>query len=172
MAHVVAQLQDENTQSKHKMDSGFPLERMIIDRTFFPDGPWPVTSSYARRGDSASAHVLSCGCWSKRHASFCSFLPPVSHTCPCMISQRLHTATLTHACNTCAIAMHDMHVPWAPNTPYEDPPWYRSKGSSPEKKCLKPFGPQPFGIDFQRVQPNGFSSEKPTTKLQFPGQTN
>jgi|OrbCmetagenome_4_1107370.scaffolds.fasta_scaffold463715_1 hypothetical protein len=36
MANVVAQLQDENTQSKHTMDSGFPLERMIIDRTFFP----------------------------------------------------------------------------------------------------------------------------------------
>ena len=42
---------------------------------------------------------------------------------------------------------------------------YRSKGSSPGKKCLQSFGPQPFGIDFQRVQPNGF---KPTTKLQFP----
>ena len=50
-----------------------------------------------------------------------------------------------------------------------DPRLYRSKGSSPGKKCLKSFGPQPFGIDFQRVQPNGF---KPTTKLQFPGQTN
>ena len=48
-------------------------------------------------------------------------------------------------------------------------PWYRSKGSSPGKKCLKSFGPQPFGIDFQRVQPNRF---RPTTTLQFPGQTN
>ena len=46
------------------------------------------------------------------------------------------------------------------------------KGPVLEKECLKSFGPQPFGIDFQRVQPNGFSSEKPTTKLQFPGQTN
>jgi hypothetical protein len=51
----------------------------------------------------------------------------------------------------------------------DDPRSYRSKGSSPGKKCLKSFGPQPFGIDFQRVQPNRF---KPTTKLQFPGQTN
>ena len=74
---------------------------------FFPDGRWPVmTGSYARQCDSASAHVLSCGCWSKRHAFFGSFLTPAQHTCPCMISQRLHTATLTHACNACAISMH------------------------------------------------------------------
>ena len=60
-------------------------------------------------------------------------------------------------------------VSWDYYPQYMDPPWYRSKGSSPGKKCLKSFGPQPFGIDFQRVQPNRF---KPTTKLQFPGQTN
>ena len=62
----------------------------------------------------------------------------------------------------------ELSSPWS----VQDPRSYRSKGSSPGKKCVKSFGPQPFGIDFQRVQPNGFSSEKPTTKLQFPGQTN
>ena len=46
------------------------------------------------------------------------------------------------------------------------------KGPVLEKNALNPLVHNLLEIDFQRVQPNGFSSEKPTTKLQFPGQTN
>ena len=54
MAKVVAQLQDQNMQSKHTMDSGWPLEPMIIDRTFFPmvdDRSWQVHTP-----DNATVH--------------------------------------------------------------------------------------------------------------------
>ena len=83
----------------------------------------------------------------------CTYLPTIP----------FHYTTL-HNTTQHNITQHNIYSVYIYN-----PRSYRSKGSSPGKKCLKSFGPQPFGIDFQRVQPNRF---KPTTKLQFPGQTN